>query len=248
MPKDDLPIPDTRCERLLNSIATGEDVSDEVEVISDMDKYLYYIAENGAGGEKPGTAVWGKISGSIADQTDLVHQLEGKATTSDMNALRVQLNNKADASDLSNLIGQIDSKANATDLNNLRTVVDSKANASDLSNLSAVVDSKASTTDLNNLSTLVNEKATTKVFSATLNAESWSSSAPYTQTVSVSGVLPTDNPLVDIVLSSTTATAKNEATAWGCVSKITTASDAITATCLEEKPTVNMTIQLKVVR
>lgn len=232
MPKDDLPIPDTRCERLLNSIATGEDVSDEVEVISDMDKYLYYIAENGAGGEKPGTAVWGKISGSIADQTDLVHQLESKATTSDMNALRVQLNNKADASDLNDLISQIDSKANATDLNNLRTVVDSKA----------------STTDLNNLSTLVNEKATTKVFSATLNAESWSSSAPYTQTVSVSGVLSTDNPLVDIVLSSTTATAKNEAAAWGCVSKITTASDAITATCLEEKPTVNMTIQLKVVR
>lgn len=232
MPKDDLPIPDTRCERLLNSIATGEDVSDEVEVISDMDKYLYYIAENGAGGEKPGTAVWGKISGSIADQTDLVHQLESKATTSDMNALRVQLNNKADASDLNDLISQIDSKANATDLNNLRTVVDSKA----------------STTDLNNLSTLVNEKATTKVFSATLNAESWSSSAPYTQTVSVSGVLSTDNPLVDIVLSSTTATAKNEVAAWGCVSKITTASDAITATCLEEKPTVNMTIQLKVVR
>ena len=197
-----------------------------------MDKYLYYIAENGAGGEKPGTAVWGKISGSIADQTDLVHQLESKATTSDMNALRVQLNNKADASDLNDLISQIDSKANATDLNNLRTVVDSKA----------------STTDLNNLSTLVNEKATTKVFSATLNAESWSSSAPYTQTVSVSGVLSTDNPLVDIVLSSTTATAKNEAAAWGCVSKITTASDAITATCLEEKPTVNMTIQLKVVR
>lgn len=232
MPKDDLPIPDTRCERLLNSIATGEDVSDEVEVISDMDKYLYYIAENGAGGEKPGTAVWGKISGSIADQTDLVHQLESKATTSDMNALRVQLNNKADASDLNDLISQIDSKANATDLNNLRTVVDSKA----------------STTDLNNLSTLVNEKATTKVFSATLNAESWSSSAPYTQTVSVPGVLSTDNPLVDIVLSSTTATAKNEVAAWGCVSKITTASDAITATCLEEKPTVNMTIQLKVVR
>ena len=232
MPKDDLPIPDTRCERLLNSIATGEDVSDEVEVISDMDKYLYYIAENGAGGEKPGTAVWGKISGSIADQTDLVHQLESKATTSDMNALRVQLNNKADASDLNDLISQIDSKANATDLNNLRTVVDSKA----------------STTDLNNLSTLVNEKATTKVFFFFLNAESWSSSAPYTQTVSVSGVLSTDNPLVDIVLSSTTATAKNEVAAWGCVSKITTASDAITATCLEEKPTVNMTIQLKVVR
>ena len=50
MPKDELPIPDTRSERLLNSIATGEDVADEVEIISDMDKYLYYIAKNGSGG------------------------------------------------------------------------------------------------------------------------------------------------------------------------------------------------------
>lgn len=121
-------------------------------------------------------------------------------------------------------------------------------NIADQTDLANQLADKASTTDLNNLTTVVNDKATTKVFSVTIPVENWPSASPYTQTVSVSGVLSTDVPVVDIILNSTTATAKDEITSWGYVSKITTDDDSITVTCLEQKPTVNMSIHLKVVR
>lgn len=86
------------------------------------------------------------------------------------------------------------------------------------------------------------------VYTATLTAAGWSASAPYTQTVSVSGITASDTPIADVVLSSTAATAISQQDAWGCVSKITTAANSITATCLEEKPTINIPIRLMAIR
>lgn len=109
----------------------------------------------------------------------------------------------------------------------------------------------SSTTDVmsqNAVSTELDSKATTALYTGTLLSSGWSSSAPYTQTLSIQGILATDVPVVDVVLSSTTSTAISQTEAWSCVSKIETAADSITATCLEEKPTINIPIQLKVVR
>lgn len=84
---------------------------------------------------------------------------------------------------------------------------------------------------------------------ATLASDSWvGDSAPYTQTVSVSGILSTDNPIVDVSLSSTYATAKEQLEAWNKVSNITTSNGSITASCFDDKPTVSIPIQLKVIR
>ena len=125
------------------------------------------------------------------------------------------------------------------------------ATASELNKLDGVT---ATTTELNyvdgvtsNIQTQLNEKASTTIYTATLST-SWSSSAPYTQTVTVSGITSSDTPIIDVVLSSTTSTALNQLEAWGCVSKITTDSNAITATCLEDKPSTAIPIQIKVVR
>lgn len=90
--------------------------------------------------------------------------------------------------------------------------------------------------------------ASTKTYTATISTSWTGSSAPYTQTVTVTGMTSSDTPIVDVVLSSTTSTAKNQLEAWGCVSKIETATDSITVTCLEDKPTTAIPIQLKVVR
>ncbi len=109
----------------------------------------------------------------------------------------------------------------------------------------------SSTTDVmsqNAVSTQLDSKATTALYTGTLLSSGWSSSAPYTQTLSIQGILSTDVPVVDVVLSSTTSTAVSQLEAWSCVSKIETAAGSITATCLEEKPTVDIPIQLKVVR
>lgn len=88
----------------------------------------------------------------------------------------------------------------------------------------------------------------TDVYTATISTSWTGSSAPYTQTVTVTGITSTDTPIVDVVLSSTTSTALNQLEAWNCVSQITTGTNQITVTCLEDKPITAIPIQLKVVR
>lgn len=95
---------------------------------------------------------------------------------------------------------------------------------------------------------LLNTKATTNLYTATLLSSGWSSSAPYTQTVSVSGILSTDTPIADVVLDVVTSTAMTQISAWMCVSNIETSNGEITATCFENKPEIDIPIQLKVVR
>ena len=70
----------------------------------------------------------------------------------------------------------------------------------------------------------------------------------HVQNVEVTGILATDNPIVDVVLDASKETALSQLEAWSCVSKIETLDGSITVTCLEDAPTIAITIQLKVVR
>lgn len=92
------------------------------------------------------------------------------------------------------------------------------------------------------------EKAETETFKGTFSASGWSGSAPFTQTITVNGVLSTDYPFVDIDLSNVSdASAVIEG--WAMVGRCTVSGDnKVTAYCYEEKPTVNLPIILKVVR
>lgn len=90
--------------------------------------------------------------------------------------------------------------------------------------------------------------ATVAVYTATLTAAGWSQTAPYTQIVNVSGIMETDRPIVDIVLSENTDTALEELTSYGMISKIETGAGQITSTCLEEVPTIDINIQMQVVK
>ena len=85
------------------------------------------------------------------------------------------------------------------------------------------------------------------VLTTTLNT-SWSgSSAPYTKTISVSGILATDTPFIDIVMSGTYATDTARQEAWGYIYRAVTADNAITFYATD-KPTVSLPLQIKVVR
>lgn len=109
----------------------------------------------------------------------------------------------------------------------------------------ATVATSGSYTDLSNTPTI----PTVSDYSASLLSSGWNgSSAPYTQTVSVQGILATDTPIVDVVLDSNTSTAISQNNSWAFVSKIETTANSITAACLESKPEVDLPIQLKVVR
>lgn len=89
--------------------------------------------------------------------------------------------------------------------------------------------------------------ATTITYNATIGT-SWSGSGPYTQTVSVNGLLSTDNPIVDVVLSDNSVSSKAVIEAWSKVSRIVTNNGSITVYCYDSAPTISIPVQLKVVR
>lgn len=116
-----------------------------------------------------------------------------------------------------------------------------------LTGLNTALQTKISSADA--LSAIA-QKASTKGFSATLTASGWSASAPYSQTVTVTGLLATDDPFVDVSLSgaSTTDAANALLEAWAFVGRVTAGAGTLTACCYEEKPTVAIPLILKVVR
>ena len=88
-----------------------------------------------------------------------------------------------------------------------------------------------------------------KVFTATLTVNDWvGSAAPYTQSIGIEGILSTDRPHISPVYSSTLATAISQKENWAMVCKAVTANGSVTFTCFEDKPTVNIPIQLEVNR
>ena len=87
-----------------------------------------------------------------------------------------------------------------------------------------------------------------KTFTASIAAGSWSGSGPYTQTVSIPGILATDMPHISPVYSDTLETALAQKEAWSMVSRAVSAAGSVTFICFEDKPEANIPIQLEVNR
>lgn len=85
------------------------------------------------------------------------------------------------------------------------------------------------------------------VLTATLDTTWSGTSAPYTKTVSVSGILSTDTPIIDVVMSGTYSTDEARAEAWGYIYRAITANGYMVFYATE-KPTIPLPIQIKVVR
>lgn len=79
----------------------------------------------------------------------------------------------------------------------------------------------------------------------TLPASGWSDTAPYTQTVAVDGTLATDCPHYGVVYTDAYAAEKE---AFALIDDLETADGSVTFTCFEEKPQVDLNIQLEVNR
>ncbi|MDE7425343.1 MAG: hypothetical protein K2N51_16925 [Lachnospiraceae bacterium] len=92
------------------------------------------------------------------------------------------------------------------------------------------------------------------VYTATLTTAGWqtvdttteltSGIKYYIQQVNIDGIQESDNPLVDVVLSTAINTFNKELSSFGYISKIATHDGNIWATCLYNKPTVNLNIRL----
>ena len=102
--------------------------------------------------------------------------------------------------------------------------------------------------DVNGLQAALDGKATEALYTLTLPSTGWTGdAAPYAQEVAVTGITAADTPLVDIVQTGTEDTDEPMREAWGVVTRIVAGAGKITAYA-SEKPTVNIPIQLKVVK
>lgn len=98
------------------------------------------------------------------------------------------------------------------------------------------------------LQTALDGKAITTVYTATIPSASWTgSSAPYSKAVTVTGILSTDTPIIDIVQTGTYATDQAMVTNWAKIYRAVTSANTITfySTAV---PSADISIQVKVVR
>ena len=84
-------------------------------------------------------------------------------------------------------------------------------------------------------------------FTATITATWTGSSAPYTQTVAVTGLASTDIIMVSPVYDANNTTAIAQKEAWNFISKIVPGTNSIDITCFEDKPVTAIPIQIRVV-
>lgn len=77
---------------------------------------------------------------------------------------------------------------------------------------------------------------------------SWSgSSAPFSQAVTISGILATDVPIVDVIMSGTYSTDVARNADWSNIYRIVSSANTLTFYAIE-KPTVSLPFQAQVVR
>jgi hypothetical protein len=88
-------------------------------------------------------------------------------------------------------------------------------------------------------------------FEVTLDKANWASTtgdAPYTQSIDKADILSTDKPHYSVVYSDDVETAKAEKEAFALVDDLDTGAGRLIFTAFEERPEVDLTIQLEVNR
>ena len=94
----------------------------------------------------------------------------------------------------------------------------------------------------------ISDGAVSQTFTTVITADGWTGeAAPYTNTVTVNGLLAADTPIVDMIPSETYETAEAETEAYANIYRMVTADNQLTAYATE-KPTVDISIQIKAVR
>lgn len=88
-----------------------------------------------------------------------------------------------------------------------------------------------------------------KVFTITLTANDWEGdAAPYIQRIGIEGILSTDKPHYGPVYDEDQETRLAQKEAFAMVDDLDTADGSVTFTCFDDKPEVNIPIQMEVNR
>ena len=87
------------------------------------------------------------------------------------------------------------------------------------------------------------------VFATTLTVNDWvGDTAPFTQTIGIEGILSTDRPHYSPVYDADQAARLAQKEAFSMVDDLDTSDGSVTFTCFEDKPAVNIPIQMEVNR
>ena len=82
-----------------------------------------------------------------------------------------------------------------------------------------------------------------------LNASNWMNSvAPYTQEIGLENILESDNPHYCVIYSGTNDNKISQKEAFSCIDELITSNGKLMFTCLDDKPMVDLNIQLEVNR
>ena len=88
-----------------------------------------------------------------------------------------------------------------------------------------------------------------KVFTTTLTVNDWEGDkAPYTQRIGIEGILSTDTPHYGVVFDEDQDTRLAQREAFAMVDDLDTEDGAVIFTCFDDKPDVNIPIQMEVNR
>lgn len=114
---------------------------------------------------------------------------------------------------------------------------------------SKFVGGEATTTDAGLLSatdkTKLNGLAASTSATASFTSSGWSSTAPYTQTINVSGITANSKVVIDVNLTGqTTSAATAIIEGWGLVNDVQTGAGTLTAYCYKDKPTVALPVNI----
>lgn len=188
-------------------------------------------------------------STSIEDIQQSIQNINAKDNTQDesiatINSSVAEIRAKDEAQD--NSITTINS--NISTINSEITAVKAKNTEQDTSitNINSSI-SSLQTKDTEQ-DTEISKKATTTTYTVSVGTSWTGDVAPYTQTITVTGITANDNPIVDIYSDGANDVFKLELKAYSLISKIVTNENSITITCLDKKPTIAFGLQLKVVR
>lgn len=201
--------------------------------------------------EEAGFAAWvaEQEGTSMATMTDLVEAVRDTSDESraEILALLQQLNTLVDSDTVGTLIAQINS---AVKKSGDTITGDLNMDGNRVKGCNVPVDSSDVATKeyVDNGLADIQAAVETLVVSATLTASGWSASAPYTQTVAVAGVTAGKPPYITPVYSGVTATDIALREACAAVSYAKPGAGTVTFVCLEDKPGVNIPIQVEVKR
>jgi hypothetical protein len=184
---------------------------------------------------------WNGTSWQVLDAGD-ADTLDGKHFTDIQNDAQSKVNTHAALTSAHNATSAATANRIMMRDANGRAKVAAPSASDDIARKDTVDNHAAQTATLSNLGHVKHA-----VLTATLDTTWSGTSAPYTKTVSVSGILSTDTPIIDVVMSGTYSTDEARIEAWGHIYRAVTADGSITFYAIE-KPAVSLPIQIKVVR